>query len=31
MEPVRDLELYRGLEQALGANVATALLDRPPT
>ena len=30
MEPVRDLELYRGLEQALGANVATALMDRLP-
>lgn len=30
MEPVRDLELYRGLEQALGASVATALMDRLP-
>jgi len=30
MEPVRDLELYRGMEQALGANVATALMDRLP-
>ena len=30
MEPVRDHELYQGLESALGATVATGLMERLP-
>ena len=30
MDPVRDAELYRGLEETLGPRVASALMDRLP-
>lgn len=30
MDPVRDAELHRGLEEKLGATVATGLMERLP-